>query len=86
MNQHKINEWFNDNFENISDDMENYKINIIPAINKKYDVVFTDDISYEGMEILIESIIEDCSKSIGESYEDCNNILRHKLEMLWNLK
>ena len=86
MNQHKINEWFNDNFENISDDMENYKINIIPAINKKYDVVFTDDISYEGMEILIESIIEDCSKSIGESYEDCNNILRHKLEKLWNLK
>ena len=85
MNAHKILEWFNDNFEQVQELCQKYK-QAFEQIYKDYHSVFYRAIKSESFDNFRKEVLNLCSTSIGESYEDCNNILRNKLEKLWNLK
>lgn len=85
MNQHKILEWFNNNFEHVQELCDKHK-DTFDKIYNNYHVVFYTAIKNEAFDNYRKEVLNQCNEATGESYEDCNNILQNKLEKLWNLK
>lgn len=85
MNAHKILEWLNDNFEQVQELCEKHT-QAFEKICNDFHVVFYSAIKSESFDNYRKEVLSNCNVSTGESYEDCNNILRGKLEKLWNLK
>lgn len=82
MNPHIIQEWFNDNFENIEDICNNFKMKQT-ELYKQYHALFGGKIKKQTFDNFKKEVIENCTRQTNQSYEDCSNVLKDKLHKMW---